>query len=145
MGDKAKKVFKPRPKDLIGTISPTYGTYSSIKRTKEGIAAAEEAFDVPEPPGPTDAERALQGRQREELAKLDDEENTRIKRGLRGQLGARRLLSSVRTRVSSSKVGSGASMSGGGSSGGGTGAGGGGGGGGSGGPGGGRRPSVLTR
>lgn len=50
----------------------------------------------PKAPKPTKEEVALQQRQREESARLDDEENVRFKRILSGQLGNRRLLSSAR-------------------------------------------------
>lgn len=52
----------------------------------------------PKTPKPTKEEVALQNRQREESSRLDDEENTRFKRILSGQLGNRRLLSSSRRK-----------------------------------------------
>jgi hypothetical protein len=64
----------------------------------------------PKAPKPTEQEVQLQNRQREELARLDDEENTRFKRALRGQLGGRRLLSG---RAASRGASGGAAASGG--------------------------------
>lgn len=43
-------------------------------------------------PAPTAEENLLRKRQTEELARLDDEENTRMKRLVRGRLGASSLL-----------------------------------------------------
>ena len=77
----------------------------------------------PKTPKPTKEEVALQQRQREETARLDDEENVRFKRILSGRLGNRRLLSSSRRTGSSGRAGTLAGTSGG--SGGGGGGGGG--------------------
>lgn len=55
----------------------------------------------PKAPKPTESEKQLQARQREEMAKLDDEENVRFKRALRGTLGSRRLLGGVARAPSS--------------------------------------------
>lgn len=99
MGDKVTKGFKPQAKDAI----PGYHPYRRLKDYGS-------SFEAPKAPEATEAEKQLANRQREEIARLDDEENTRLKRGLRGQLGSRRLLSSVRTAKTAS---SGASAAGG--------------------------------
>lgn len=69
---------------------------------KSRIEALKEDMN-PQAPEPTDAEKALEGRQREELANLDEEENMRLKRGLRGRLGSRML--SARRPARSNTVG----------------------------------------
>jgi hypothetical protein len=103
-----------QPKDAI----PGYHPY---RRVKEAGKSVKKQMN-PKAPEPTDAEVQLQNRQKEELARLDDDENVRIKRGLRGRLGTR-MLSSRRTSSRSSMLGGGAAASGG--SGGGSGGGGG--------------------
>jgi hypothetical protein len=86
--------------------------------TRARHKALKTMFEKPEAPEPTSAEKALEKRQVEALASLDDEENTRMKRGLRGRLGTRGLLAGrMRSRVGGSAGSSGGS-SGGGSSGG---------------------------
>src|SRR5688572_16067507 len=85
------------------------GKWEGHQKTLKGLK--------PEAPKPTEAEVALESRQREELSKLDDEENVRIKRGTRGRLGTR-MLASRRASPRSSMLGGGASTSAGGSSGG---------------------------
>lgn len=49
---------------------------------------------TPKPPKPTEAEVQLQNRQREDMARLDEEENLRLKRGQRSRLGGRAVRSS---------------------------------------------------
>lgn len=51
----------------------------------------------PKQPAPTSEEIALRKRQTEDLARLDDEENRRIKGLVRGRLGAGSLLSGRRS------------------------------------------------
>lgn len=48
----------------------------------------------PKAPKPTEAEIQLQNRQREDTARLDEEENLRLKRGQRARLGGRAVRSS---------------------------------------------------
>ena len=98
MGSKTLKSLVPSPKDLI----PGNHLRRTIQCVKEDAN--------PKMPGPTEAEQALEARQRETLAGLDEEENVRLKRGLRGQLGSRR--SSSARRVAGSSLGGGASASG---------------------------------
>lgn len=76
-------------------IGATAG-YNPIKGTKQSAAHIKEQgqkLKPPEAPEATEAEKSLEARQREELARLDEQENIRLKRGMRGRLG-NRLLSS---------------------------------------------------
>lgn len=86
--------------NFTGSLIPSTDDLIPTGHARRTIKALGKDMKGPQMPGATAAEKALEGRQREELAKLDDEENTRIKRGLRGQLGSRRLLSSVRSVAS---------------------------------------------
>lgn len=95
MGKKWVGGFKPSSKDLVPFAHPA-------RRIKELGAD----LKGPQAPGPTAAETKLQQRQQEEIARLDDQENIRIKRGQRGQLGSRRLLSSQRRGTTGGGAGS---------------------------------------
>lgn len=102
MGKKFIEASKPKPfKDLVP------GTH--LRRSVKGFQADQEV----KPPEPTAAETALENRQREELARLDDEENVRLKRGLRGRLGTR-MLASRRAPSRNASLGGAAAASGGG-------------------------------
>lgn len=93
MGKKFIEASKPKPfKDLVP------GTH--LRRSVKGFQEDQEV----KPPEPTAAETALENRQREEIARLDDEENVRLKRGLRGRLGTR-MLASRRTAGRTSMLG----------------------------------------
>jgi hypothetical protein len=114
-------------KKWAGTHSPTASNiyrYSKGDRkiTAEGVIdpagvteGNRDMFKKPKPPEATSSEKALERRQIEALASLDDEENTRMKRGLRGRLGTRGLLAGrMRSRVGGSAGSSGGSSGGGG-------------------------------
>lgn len=59
----------------------------------------------PKAPKPTEAEIQLQNRQREDIARLDDEENIRLKRGQRARLGGRAVRSSASSYLGAAPAG----------------------------------------
>jgi hypothetical protein len=105
MGDVGKSFKKQAKLGFTAAYNPAKGTKDTANFLK---GRAKEIFPKPETPEPTEAETQLQNRQREELAKLDEEENVRLKRGLRGRQGSR-LLSSRLARASTSGAGTAAS------------------------------------
>lgn len=102
MGKRVTEGFKPQLKDAI----PGY----HVKRRFEDWTSA---FETPEMPGETPEEKSMRNRQAETLAKLDEDENRRVKNVMQGTMGSRLLRNARSTARSSGASGTTASGSGG--------------------------------
>ncbi len=91
MGKKFTSALTPKVSDLNPFEKRKLDPRFPLDRTK-AVAKAYKEDISPKMPEPTEAEVELQNRQKEEIARLNDEENMRLKRGLRGR-GSRQLSS----------------------------------------------------